>query len=304
MVRSVCRSVYRSIYCSVTSLALVAVAVPMAAQKGFGPLDPSQPTGVTVDQIVQKMGVQEQAFEEARNQYEFRQTVKIQTIDDDTGRPDGEYQQVTDITFDQQAHRVEHVVFAPQNTIERVILTENDMKDIAERIPFILTTAQLPDYNLTYLGKQHVDDLNTYVFDCAPKVLVKGHRYFQGKIWVDQQDNEIVLVNGLNVPQDTRKGHEDLSPPFTTYYEQIDGVYWFPVYTKAEGILHFAAQNGALSQEDHMRAVVTFTNYKKFNFHSNIKITYGDTTIAPGQKQPEGGSSSQQQPDAQQQPKQ
>ena len=290
---------------SLISMALVAAAVPMAAQKGFGPLDASQPTGITVDQIVQRMGAREAAFEEARNSYEFRQTVKIQTINDDTGQPDGQYMEVTDITFDPSGKRVEHVVFAPQNTLERVILTENDMKDIAERIPFILTTAQLPDYNLTYLGKQHVDELNTYVFDCAPRVLVKGHRYFQGKVWVDQQDNEIVLVNGLNVPQDTRKGHEDLSPPFTTYYEQIDGVYWFPVYTKAEGILHFQAQNGALSSDDHMRAIVTFTNYKKFDFHSNIKITYGDTTIAPGAKQPQGGAQQPtQQPDAQQSPKQ
>jgi len=281
------------------ALALVATAAPLAAQKGFGPLDPSQPTGTTVEQIIQKMAARETAFEQARNEYEFRQSVKIDTINDDTNRPDGEYQQVTDITFTPDGKRVEHVVFAPQNTLERVILTENDMKDIAERIPFILTQAQLPDYNLTYLGKQKVDELDTYVFDCAPKVLVKGHRYFQGKVWVDQQDNEIVLVNGLNVPQDTRRGHEDLSPPFTTYYAQIDGNYWFPVYTKAEGVLHFAAQDGALSQDDHMRAIVRFTNYKKFNFHTNIKITYGNETIAPGQKQPDAGSSSQQPADAQ-----
>jgi hypothetical protein len=245
------------------------------------------------------MGARETAFEAARNEYEFRQTVKIDTINDDTNRPDGEYQQVTDITFTPDGKRVEHVVFAPQNTLERVILTENDMRDIAERIPFILTQAQLPDYNLTYLGKQRVDELDTYVFDCAPKVLVKGHRYFQGKVWVDQQDNEIVLVNGLNVPQDTRKGHEDLSPPFTTYYQQIDGNYWFPVYTKAEGILHFQAQDGAMSQDDHMRAIVRFTNYKKFNFHTNIKITYGNETIAPGQQKPDANG---QQPNAQQQP--
>lgn len=268
------------------ALALLALPAPLLAQsnpaQGFGPLDPSQPTGITVDQIIQKMGEREAAFEQARNQYEFRQTVTIDTISDDTGRPDGEYKQVTDITFDPQGHRVEHVVFAPQNTLERVILTENDLRDIAERIPFILTTAQLPDYNLTYLGKQHVDELDTYVFDCAPKQLVKGHRYFQGKVWVDQQDKEIVLVNGLNVPQDTRRGHEDLSPPFTTYYAQIDGNYWFPVYTKAEGILHFAAQNGSLSQDDHMRAIVKFTNYKKFNFHSTVTIHYGDEVLAPG----------------------
>ena len=43
----------------------------------------------------------------------------------------------------------------------------------------------------------------------------------------------------MTVPQDMRKGHEDLQPPFTTYYEQVDGKYWFPTYTKAEGVLHF-----------------------------------------------------------------
>jgi hypothetical protein len=46
-----------------------------------------------------------------------------------------------------------------------------------------------------------------------------------------------------------------------------------------------------------MRAIVRFTNYKKFNFHTNIKITYGDQTIAPGQQQ-----SGAQQPNAQPQP--
>lgn len=272
-------------------LLVFAFAASALAQRGFGPLDPSQPTGITVDQIIQRMAARETAFEEARNQYEFRQTVKIDTINDDTGRPDGEYQEVTDITFDPQGHRVEHVIYAPQNTLERVMLTENDMRDIAERIPFILTQAQLPDYNLTYDGKQQVDELTTYVFDCAPKQFVKGHRYFQGKVWVDQQDDEIVLVNGLNVPQDTRPGHADLSPPFTTYYEQIDGVYWFPVYTKAEGILHFPPQNGALSEDVHIRAIVKFTDYKKFNFHSNVTIHYGDEILPNA---PNNGSAPQQ----------
>jgi hypothetical protein len=255
------------------------LAHAQAGDEGFGKIDPAQPAGITTDQIVSKMGAQEAAFEEARNQYEFRQTVKIDTISDDTNRPDGEYLQVTDITFDPQGHRVEHVVFAPQNTLERVILTENDMNDIAQRLPFILTTAQLPDYNLTYVGKQHVDELDTYVFDVAPKVMVKGHRYFQGRVWLDQQDNEIVLVNGLNVPQDTRPGHADLSPPFTTYYQQIDGKYWFPTYTKAEGVLHFPPQRGALSQDIHMRATVKYTDYKKFNFRAKVTIHYGDEVL-------------------------
>jgi hypothetical protein len=249
---------------TLTLAAILLFATTAQAQRGFGPLDPSQPTSTTVAQIIQKMGGQEAAFEAARNDYTFTQTVKMETISDDTNKPDGEYYEVTDVTFDPSGNRVEHVTYAPQNTIQRVILTENDFKDIEQRLPFVLTTAQQPQYNLTYLGQQHVDELNTYVFDCEPKQLVKGHRYLSGKVWVDQQDDEIVLVNGINVPQDMRKGHEDLSPPFTTYYQQIDGKYWFPTYTKAEGVLHFAAQNGALSQDVHIRNTITYTNYKRF----------------------------------------
>jgi hypothetical protein len=258
--------------------AVLTFAASASAQEGFGTLDPAPPAGVSIPDLIAKMGAQEASFEAARNQYEFRQTVKINTIADDTDKPDGEYQQVTDITFDPQGHRVEHVVFAPQNTLERVILTENDMKDIAERLPFILTTAQLPEYTITYAGKQHVDELDTLVFDVAPKQLVKGHRYFQGRVWLDPQDNEIVLVNGLNVPQENRPGKEDLSPPFTTYYQQIDGKYWFPTYTRAEGILHFAPSGGSLSQEIHLRAAVKYTDYKKFNFRSTIKLDYGSVS--------------------------
>jgi hypothetical protein len=223
------------------------------------------------------MGQRESEFAAARNQYTFRQDVKFDTLSDDTGRPDGEYHQITDISFDDAGKRVERVVYAPQNTIQRVIMTENDFKDIDKRLPFVLTAPELPDYDLTYLGKQTVDELDTYVFDCKPKQLVKGHRYFQGKVWVDQQDDEIVLVNGINVPQDTRRGHEDLSPPFTTYYQQIDGKYWFPTYTKAEGTLHFSAQNGALSQDVHVKTVVRYTDYKRF--HTGITIHYNGEVL-------------------------
>lgn len=255
----------------VTLLAATPVLAQQAAE-GFGTLDPTPPSGTSVAQIIQKMGQQESAFAAARNEYTFVQDVKFNTISEDTNQPDGEYHQITNISFDDAGRREEHVTFAPQNTIERVIMTQNDFKDIEKRLPFILTAPELPDYDLSYLGKQHVDELETYVFDVKPKQLVKNHRYFQGKVWVDQQDNEIVLINGITVPQDTRPGHEDLSPPYTTYYQQIDGKYWFPTYTKAEGTLHFAAQRGALSNDVHVRTIVRYTDYKRY--HTNVIIHY------------------------------
>ncbi|MEO8870821.1 MAG: hypothetical protein ABI357_08320, partial [Granulicella sp.] len=102
---------------------------------------------------------------------------------------------------------------------------------------------------------------------------------------VDQQDLQIVLVNGITVPQDKRKGHEDLSPPFTTYYEQVDGKYWFPTYTKAEGVLHFAAQTGAMSQDVHIRNIVKYTDYKQF--HATSRIIYNGEDITDKKASPE-----------------
>jgi hypothetical protein len=268
--------------CLAAPLTLGPLAAPAAAQDssiaGFGKLDPSLPSGITTDEIIKKFGEREAAFKQARDNYTFRQSVKVDTIDDDTGKVDGEYQQVTDIVFDKDGKREEHVVFAPQNTLERVMMSPTDFDEIEHRLPFILTTDDLPHYDVTYLGRQRVDELDTYVFQAGPKFIEKNHHYFQGKVWVDQRDLQIVLINGRTVPQDTRPGHEDLQPPFTTYYEQVDGKYWFPTYTKAEGVLHFQAQKGALSEDVHMRSVVKFTDYKQFRATSRIVFDGQDIT--------------------------
>jgi len=272
--------------------AFAAVANPdgVAAQEptGFGPLDPNPPNGVTVEEIIKKFGERESAFSKARENYTYRQSVKVDTIAEDTNRVDGEYQQVTDITFNNDGKREEHVVFAPQNTLQRVMMSPVDFDEIEHRLPFILTTEDQPKYKIDYLGRQHVDELETYVFAVTPKTFEKGKHYFQGKVWVDQQDYQIVLINGMTVPQDTRRGHEDLQPPFTTYYEQVDGKYWFPTYTKAEGNLHFAASNGALSNDVHMRNVVKYTDYKQFG--STVKITYGGQDIGGTGSTPNSGA--------------
>jgi hypothetical protein len=263
----------------IAALLALTLAAPLAAcaQSGFGPLDPAPPKNLSIDEIIKKFGEREAEFKQARDSYTFRQSVKVDTIDEDSNKVDGEYQQVTDIVFDKDGKREEHVVFAPQNTLERVIMTPADFDEIEHRLPFILTTEDLPHYDVTYLGRQKVDDLDTYVFQAGPKVLEKNKHYFQGKVWVDQQDLQIVLINGKTVPQDTRPGKEDLQPPFTTYYEQVDGKYWFPTYTKAEGELHFAATRNGLGEDIHMRSVVKFTDYKQF--HSTSRIIYNGEDI-------------------------
>jgi hypothetical protein len=259
----------------------------MPLDQGFGSLDTSTPS-VPAQQIIDNFTAKESEFRVAMSNYTYERSVKVETIDDD-GKVDGQYYQVTDLTLDPSGKLYEKVVFAPQNSLQRVTMSPADFQDIEHRLPFVLTKEDVGQYNLTYVGRQKVDEVDTYVFEVKPKVIEKNKRYFQGRIWVDQKDLQIVVTNGKNVPDDTRKGHEDLSPPFTTYREQVDGKYWFPVYTRGEGVLHFSGGNGYLSQEVHIRETVKYTNYKQFG--SSVKITFDGQEIGSGT-----GSGTQQPP--------
>ena len=257
-----------------TALAQVSYT-SMPLDKGFGELDPTQPARPPAE-IIAAFEDKESAFRRAMANYTYERSVRVETLDDD-GKVDGQYYQVVDITADPSGKLYEKVVNAPANTIERVMMSPADFEDIEHRLPFVLTTEDAVQYDVTYVGKQKIDDVDTYAFDVKPKTLEKGKRYFQGRIWVDQKDQQIVVTNGKNVPDDTRKGHEDLSPPFTTYRQQVDGKYWFPVYTKGDGILHFTAGRDHLSNDVHIREIVKYTNYKRFG--SSVRITYQGQTV-------------------------
>ncbi len=249
---------------------------PMPLDSGYGPMDIAEPP-VAAEEIVRRFTEKESTFREAMNHYTYRRTVRVQTVDDDN-KVDGEYFQIDDVTFDPKGKRQEKVVHAPANTLERISMSPADFQDIQERLPFVLTKEDVSQYDLKYVGKQTVDQVPCFVFEVAPKVIEKNKRYFQGKIWVDAEEFEIVVTSGKNVPDDLRRGHEDLSLPFTTYREQIDGANWFPTYTKGDGVLHFPGGIGNLSQDVHLRQTVKYTDYKQFG--SETKIIYDGKEIS------------------------
>jgi len=254
---------------------------PMPLDSGFGQLNTAAPS-IPAEQIIKQFAAKETEFQDALNHYTYRRVARVQTIDDDN-KVDGEWYEVDDVIFDPSGRRTEKVVFAPQSTLQRVQMSESDFQDIQHGYPFVLTTADLPEYNVKYVGRQRVDEVDCYVFDVTPKQIEKGKRYLSGRIWVDATDLQIVVTDGRMVPDDTKPGHEDLHPPFMTWRQQIDGHYWFPVYTKGEGILHFAGGTGYMSQDVHIRDVVKYTNYKRFG--STSKIIYNGQDITPKQDQ-------------------
>jgi hypothetical protein len=269
---------------------LMAVLGPLvlavAANAQEGPLDKSEPKGVTPEQIIQHFASKEKEFKEARDQYTYRQEVKVQTLDSNTVT--GEYQEVFDVLFDDKGKRLENVVFAPQSSLENggISITKEDLSDIRNRLPFVLTSDEISEYSILYVGQQQEDELHCYVFDIAPKTIEKDKRYFQGRVWVDDHDFQIVKTYGKTVPDiRKKKGEENLFPKFTTWREQIDGKYWFPTYTRADDTLHFSIQ------EVHIREIVKYENYRRFG--SNVKITYEGKEV---QKEKEQKKPDEQQP--------
>ena len=260
---------------------------PMPLDAGFGRMDLSQPS-IPADQVIQQFAAKETEFQDALNHYTYRRVARVQTIDDD-GKVDGEWYEVDDVIFDPSGRRTEKVVFAPPNTLTRVMMSPSDLQDIQHGYPFVLTTADVPEYDIKYVGKQKVDEVDCYVFDVSPKQILKGKRYLNGRIWVDSTDLQIVVTNGRMVPDDTKKGQEDLHPPFMTWRQQIDGHYWFPVYTKGEGILHFSGGYGYMSQDVHIRDVIKYTDYKRFG--STTTIIYDGQDITNNSQKPQQPSS-------------
>ena len=240
-----------------------------------GPLSTDAPKGITPDEIIQRFAAKEKEFQEARDNYTFRQDVRVQTLDGKTVT--GEYREVFDVTYDNQGRHLENVVFAPQSTLTEILMSPEDLQDIRHLLPFVMTSDEIPEYNVLYVGQQQEDELHCYVFDIAPKKIEGKKRYFQGRIWVDDRDLQVVKTSGKTVPDIRKKNNENLFPKFTTWREQVDGRYWFPAYTLADDTLHFKLN------DVHIKEIVKYTDYKRFG--SNVKITYEGHEIEKGQEQ-------------------
>ena len=256
----------RRITSSLFSLLLIPVLVSIPARAQDGGLRDEQPP-ISVEEIISQFAAMESEFRVARGNYTYRQDVTVQELNA-RDRVIGEYHMISDILFEPGGRdRTEKVVFAPQSTLEGIQLTPQDLDDIRDIQPFVLTTEDLHLYDVEYLGKELIDEIDNYVFQVGPKVIEDGERYFEGQIWVDDLDLQIVKTFGKAVPDITENGQENLFPRFETYREQIDD-YWFPTYTRAVDTLNFS------SGPKKIRQVIRYENYKQFA--SDVILTFGD----------------------------
>ena len=220
---------------------------PQASKDGAGAID--------VNRIVRAFTAKETEFRRALNNYTFTRDAVIQTIGFG-GQVTGEYNRTSQFVFNDAGERFERITRFPMPTLTEVSFTQEDLEDLGGVQPFALEASKINLYNFTYVGREKVDELDTHVFDVSPKVMPKkvSERFFQGRVWVESDDLQIVKVKGKGVPEGKQR-----FPVFETYRENIDGKYWFPTYTYADDTLVFPG-----GQTVHLRMKVKYADFKLF----------------------------------------
>src|SRR5262249_40785314 len=180
-------------------------SIAASAQKAGPKLPP--------EEIISRLTKKESELREIWKEYAYVQESKLQFL----GPADtisGEFSQVSEFVFNDAGARIERILKAPPSTLDQagLTMTAEDKNALVNLQPFALTAEELPNYFVSYVGKEKVDELNTFVFDVIPRVMsnkkeleklrrqkIEG-KFLQGKIWVDDQDLQIVKTAGKTVP--------------------------------------------------------------------------------------------------------
>jgi hypothetical protein len=200
-----------------------------------------------------------------RSEYTYRQTVTLQELDS-RGAARGEYKEVRDIIFSPTHERTEELIGKPTNGLQLMAMTDEDFRDIREIQPLTLNEEQLWNYDTKSRGDEVMDDVDCWVLQIKPRQILEGQRFFEGLLWVDKKEYNIVRLQGRAVPQLIARGQENLFPRFTTIRKPIDGKHWFAMFTYADDTLEF--RNGPVRE----KLTIAYSNYKRFSATSTFTL--------------------------------
>jgi hypothetical protein len=245
--------------------ALLLVTAPLVS-RNHGSLAIVQPqqsqtaTPADIERIVSAFTARETEFRNALAQYSFKREAVAQTIG--AGKQiSGEYHRTSQLLFDDTGKRIEKIILFPTPTLSGIGISADDLDDLGGVQLFALEASKANLYNFKYAGKERIDDFDLHIFDVSPKAVpdpkkVKD-RLFQGRIWVDTENNQIVKTRGKGVPEPKNSAF----PNVEIFREEIAAGLWFPTYAYADEELMLGNGGGVV----HLRMKVSFTEFKKVN---------------------------------------
>lgn len=215
------------------------------------------PPALPPEEIIKRFTAKEDEFQATRPQYGYRKTIRIDEFGPD-GKISGQFVLVTELTRTSNGQIVNKAIEKPQSTLHYFTLETEDVKDLDRIPPFPITSGQLANYNLKYLGEEKVDEVDCYIFKVSPKSVDRAHAYLDGILWVDDKYLEVVRTYGkwVNELGEVRPVQDLPFTMFDTYRENVEGKYWFPNYERADGILEL--KNGNIP----LRLTIKWSDFK------------------------------------------
>ena len=245
----------------VLAIALILTSVLLAASPGRA----QEPTQDPPANLAKLVAHRETETETERNEYTYRQSVTLDELDDHGGAR-GQFREIRDVIFSPQHDRTEQMVGSASNGLKNLILTEEDFQDIRNIQPLVLTEDRLWNYETKFRGDETMDEVDCWVLQVRPRQILQGQRFFDGMIWVDKKEYNIVRMEGQAVPQIRTTKTENLFPRFTTIRKPLDGTHWFTVYTYADDTLQFR------TGPQRIRLRIAYTSYKRFGAESTLIV--------------------------------
>jgi hypothetical protein len=265
------KSKWRAVAVALAILSLVSLACSAAAQmkieadrlQAERDIAEAKLRSFVAAEVIQKFTTKETEFFEAWKEYTYRQVADIRILSVNK-RPRNERMMIeSEIVFNDDGQRDVRIL-KKSGRIQAVGFTDDDDKVSYNILPFALTTQELPHYNVKFKRWEKVGEQGCFVFSVKPKSAKRGRFYFEGQIWVDDQDYQILRTKGKAVPQ----SRDIQFPEFETIRQMVDNKYWFPVRTNADSELRFRFNKRVRIEE-----MITFEGYKRFT--SEVRIDFG-----------------------------
>lgn len=251
-----------------TATALAVCFTPPSHGQSQGPITPPpkyeikkihpepapEPPSLPPEQIIRQFVGHEDEYKKAYNTYSFQQSVRIE---EEPGQGTGGEFTVTGVVYTKpDGERFDRIVEAPISTLKVSAFSLDDVRTFDGLPLFVLTSDVLPNYDVTYQGKEKLDELSTYIFRAKPKQVDRKHPRFDGAMWVDDHDFAIVKSYGQFVTDLAGEGTKLPFKFFEIYRENI-GKFWFPTYVRSDESI--AAKNGVL----HLRLIARSSHFKQ-----------------------------------------
>ena len=222
--------------------------------------EPEAPPALPPEEIIQRFAKKEDEYLSSRGGFTYHKTLRIEEFGPD-GKPAGQLTIVTEARHNSEGKVFEKVLEKPQSTLQYSHVVPEDLGTLLRMPLFPLTTAQLAKYDLKYIGKEQVDEIECYIFQVKAKVISRDQALFDGIVWVDTKYLEVVKTYG-KWANDQGDMHLPAELPFTlfeTYRENVDGKYWFPNYSRSDGTLQVN------DLQIPMRIVIKWSDFKPFS---------------------------------------